>query len=282
MLTAPGETEISSSLLFWAVAFRKTFFEEMNKGDDMIPWRIKNFFSEHFPLGYHLVANIYTQHRSEEYWDAAFDISWQAGSRDWPTKNRLIEALSSNTDRILDVGCGTGTLLRHLQQHGYTNLEGLEVSRRAVEVLSEHGITMHHARLPSLPLPDQQFDVVIASQVLEHIIQRRKFLSELRRILKPTGASILFVPDNCLGPIDEPSHVIKFTKDSLKKELSVYFKSVFVESLKDDKFEMPILFAYAHNHAEGPSHAELTDAFDMATRRQLVPDTQISVSTTKS
>lgn len=232
----------------------------------MIPWRIKNFFSEHFPLGYHLLANIYTRHESEEYWNAAFDISWQAGSREWPTKNRLIRTLSSTTERILDVGCGTGATLRYLKTHNYVNLEGLEVSRRAVEVLSGHGITMHHARLPNLPMPDQQFDVVIASQVLEHIIRRRKFLSELRRILKPTGASILFVPDNCLGPIDEPSHVVKFTKDSLKKELSVYFKSVFVESFKDDKFEMPILFAYAQNHAACRSPQELAEVLDMATR----------------
>ena len=236
----------------------------------MIPWRIKNFFSEHFPLGYHLLANIHTRHESEEYWNAAFDISWQAGSRDWPTKNQLIRTLASTTDRILDVGCGTGTLLRYLREHDYVNLEGLEISRRAVEVLSEYGITMHHARLPNLPLPNQQFDVVIASQVLEHIIRRQKFLSELRRILKPTGAAILFVPDNCLGPIDEPSHVIKFTKESLKKELSVYFKSVFVESLKDDKFAIPILFAYAHNHGAGRSPSELADALDMATGKKPV------------
>lgn len=234
----------------------------------MIPWRIKNFFSEHFPLGYHLLANIHTRHESEEYWDAAFDISWQAGTREWPTKNHLVRSLSSTTDRILDVGCGTGTLLRYLKEHGYVNLEGLEVSRRAVEVLSGHGIAMHHARLPNLPLPDQQFDIVIASQVLEHIIRRQRFLSGLRRILKPSGALMLFVPDNCLGPIDEPSHVIKFTKDSLRKELSGCFRSVFIESLKDDKFAMPILFAYAHNQAAGRSPREIADALDVVTRKK--------------
>lgn len=232
----------------------------------MIPWRIKNFVSEHFPLGYHLLANIHSRHESEEYWDAAFDASWQAGSRDWPTKNRLIRNLTATTDRILDVGCGTGALLRYLRDFGYANLEGLEVSRRAVEVLGQHGITMHHARLPNLPLPDEQFDVVIASQVLEHIIRRRKFLHELRRILKPTGTLIVFVPDNCLGPIDEPSHVIKFTKDSLATELSACFKSVFIESMKDEKFAMPILFAYAQNAAARPSR-ELADALVAASRK---------------
>lgn len=227
--------------------------------NEMIPWRIKNFFSDHFPLGYHLLANIRTRHESEDYWNAAFDASWEVGSRDWPTKSRLIRALTSTTDHILDVGCGTGTLLRYLQKHGYDRLDGLEVSRRAVEVLGAHGITMHHARLPDLPLPDAQFDVVIASQVLEHIIRRRKFLDGLRRILKPTGALMVFVPDNCLGPIDEPSHVTIFTKDRLARELSPYFKSVFIESMKDERFEMRVLFAYAQNNA-GRSTDELMEA----------------------
>ncbi|SFP59389.1 Methyltransferase domain-containing protein [Nitrosomonas cryotolerans] len=226
----------------------------------MIPWRIKAFFSEHFPLGYHLLVNLRTRHESEEYWNYAFDVSWQAGSRDWPTKNRLVKNLTSSTDRILDVGCGTGAMLRYLKEYHYTNLEGLEISSRAVEVLGEYGITMHHARLPDLPLPEEQFDVIVASQVLEHIIPRRKFLHKLQRLLKPTGSLIIFVPDNCLGPIDEPSHVTKFTKESLTKTLSVHFSSVFVNSMKDENFEMPILFAYAQNHAEARSSKELTNA----------------------
>jgi SAM-dependent methyltransferase len=205
-------------------------------------------------------VNALSHRESEEYWDAAFDASWQAGSRNWPTKHRLIRTLTTPTDRILDVGCGTGALLRHLQYEGYTNLEGLELSRRAVEVLGEYGIIMHHAKLPDLPFLDGQFDVVIASQVLEHIIQRRKFLHKLRRILRPNGALIVFVPDNCLGPIDEPSHVVKFTKESLAKELSSCFNSVFIESMKDENFAMPVLFAYAHNSPEGPSSHRLAEA----------------------
>lgn len=200
----------------------------------MIPWRIKAFFSEHFPLAYHLLVNLRTQQNSEEYWDYAFEVSWQAESRDWPTKNRLIKALTSPTDYILDVGCGTGTLLRYLKEHGYKNLEGLEISKRAVEVLGKNGITMHHTKLPNLPPLDRQYDVVIASQVLEHIIRRKKFLRGLQKILKPTGSLIIFVPNNCLGPIDEPSHVIKFTKETLLKELSLCFQSVYVECMKDE------------------------------------------------
>lgn len=165
----------------------------------MIPWRIKAFFSQHFPLGYHLLANLRSQNKSEEYWDYAFDVSWQAESRHWPTKNKLIKALTSPADCILDVGCGTGILLRYLKEYDYENLEGLEISRRAVEVLGQCGITMHHAQLSNLPPLNHQYNTVIASQVLEHIIRRQKFLRSLQRILKPDGTLIIFVPDNLPG-----------------------------------------------------------------------------------
>lgn len=230
----------------------------------MIPWRIKAFFSQHFPVGYHLLANMNAEHKSEEYWDNAFDLSWKAGSRDWPTKNKLIKALTLPSDRILDVGCGTGTLLRYLQEHGYTSLEGLEISKRAVEVLGGVGITMHHAHLPDIPSLPPQYDVVIASQVLEHIIRRKKFLNGIKQILKPTGILIIFVPDNCLGPIDEPGHVVKFNQKSLTKELSSCFQQVFVSSMKDEKFEMPVLFACAQNEMGRFSADQLTDILQQA------------------
>lgn len=234
----------------------------------MIPWRIRAFFSQHFPLCYHLLANFRTRQNSEEYWDHAFEVSWQAKSRDWPTKNKLIKLLTSPSSRILDVGCSTGTLLRYLKNEGYQHLEGLEISQRAVEILSKYGIIMHRAKLPDLPLSDHLYDFVIASQVLEHIIQRKKFLHGLRRILKPTGTLIIFVPDNCLGPIDEPSHVVKFNKTSLAKELSVYFDSVFVESMKDLNFEMPILFAYAQNGTSITPHEKLATTLSIASRNE--------------
>lgn len=230
----------------------------------MIPWRIKAFFSQHFPVGYHLLANMNAEHKSEKYWDNAFDLSWKAGSRDWPTKNKLIKSLTSPSDHILDIGCGTGTLLRYLKEHGYANLEGLEISKRAVEVLGGMGITMHHAHLPDIPSLPQQYDVVIASQVLEHIIRRKKFLNGIKKILKPTGILIIFVPDNCLGPIDEPSHVVKFNKNSLTKELVSCFQQVFVSSMKDKKFEMPILFACVQNEISRFSADKLTDILQQA------------------
>ena len=53
----------------------------------------------------------------------------------------------------------------------------------------------HHVDLLKLPFPDETYDFVFASHVLEHIRDDVKAISEVRRILKPKGIAVLPVPD---------------------------------------------------------------------------------------
>ena len=207
----------------------------------MIPWRLKALVSARFPLAYHLLVNIGTRGNNRVHWDEALAKTWH--QRTWPTKNQLIESLTSKEDVILDVACGNGSILRYLQSRGYRNLEGLEISEYAVNRLNSEGILMHRGMLPRLVIPDASYNVVIASQVLEHVIRRRTLVREIRRVLKPGGRAFIFVPDNCLGPIDEPEHVMVYTAGSLKRFLSSYFLVLDVRTMKDENYEIPILFA---------------------------------------
>ena len=152
---------------------------------NILPWRVKAFASNHLPLAYHLLANLHTRRRSAEYWDTRLAESWD--QRHWPAKNALIARLTSPGDHILDIACGNGGILKHLQSLGYRRLEGLEISGYAVERLRAEGLTMHRGSVPTLPLPDAEYDVVIASQVLEHVIRRHHFAREIARILKDEG-----------------------------------------------------------------------------------------------
>ena len=213
----------------------------------LIPWRVRSFLSEHFPLLYHLAANAGVSGNSPEHWDLRLAQTWDTAELQWPTKNELIASLTRPTDVILDIACGNGGILRHLQGLGYRKLQGLEISGYAIQRLRGEGIEMHYGVLPSIPQPEASFDVVIASQVLEHIIRRRRFLSEVRRVLKPGGRALIFVPDDCLGPISEPEHVIKYNAHSLREFLQRYFTVIKLESMRDANHPMPILFA----HVEG-------------------------------
>ena len=210
----------------------------------LIPWRLKNFVSEHFPLLYHLAANAGFRGNSTDHWDARLAHTWNDATRHWPTKSKLIESLTNSGDAILDIGCGNGSILRYLKSRGYSNLHGLEISDYAIRRLRGEGIEMHYGVLPEIPLPDTTFDVVIASQILEHIIRRRTFIKEIRRTLKPEGSCFIFVPDNCLGPISELEHVIKFDAQSLRALLERYMAVVSLGGMRDENYDMPILFAH--------------------------------------
>lgn len=210
----------------------------------LLPWRVKNFLSNQFPLAYHVAVNAGRGGgNSPAHWDQRLAETWDAGVREWPSKTELIAGMVVPQAAVLDVGCGNGGILRGLQARGFTNLHGLEISNYAVNRLEQEGIRMRRGVLPAIDLPDQTFDVVIASQVLEHLVRRSLFLREILRVLKPGGSALIFVPDDCLGPIDEPEHTVKFNAGSLRRLLASVFEVRQLRTIKDDNHAMPILFA---------------------------------------
>ena len=108
---------------------------------------------------------------------------------------------------------------------------------------------MLHGKLPRLPLPDSAIDTVIASQVLEHVVRRDLFAAEIVRILAPGGQAFVFVPNNCLGPIDEPEHVIKYNTNTFEAFLRRHFDIKAIEIMKDANYTMSILFGHVTRRA---------------------------------
>lgn len=208
---------------------------------NFIPWRVKNLLSEHFPLAYHLAVNMGVKGNVAAVWDRRLAANWD--TMEWPAKIEIITERIEKQASILDIACGTGSILRGLRQHGYTNLHGFDSSTYALERLRAEGFQMHEGWLPNLPFENDIFDVVVASQILEHMIRRTTFAREVARILKPEGIAFIFVPNNCLGPIDEPSHVTKYTDVTLRTFLVKFFQVLSVEVVKDPNYEITVLFA---------------------------------------
>lgn len=213
----------------------------------LIPWRLKNFFSERFPLAYHLAINIGANRNSQEYWDARLAETWNSPTRFWPAKVAAIMQTIEPTESVVDIGCGNGSILRDLRDQGYTSLHGLEHSEYAVKRLTAEGIPMSRGSLLSMPFHEAQFDAAIASEVLEHVIRRNRFCRELSRVVKPSGKILIFVPNNRLGPISEPEHVIVYDARALRDFLSRHWIVESISTVVEDHNQANSLFAVCRN-----------------------------------
>jgi SAM-dependent methyltransferase len=95
--------------------------------------------------------------------------------------------------RILDAGCGTG---RNIVEFGSLGeVEGVDFSDDAVAFCHERGLhCVRKARLEELPFPDQRFDLILATDVIEHLVDERRALAELRRVAAPGARLVITVP----------------------------------------------------------------------------------------
>ena len=94
--------------------------------------------------------------------------------------------------RVLDAGCGTGRNLHEYARLGQA--EGIEPSQTAVDYCRERGLAVQQAGLESLPFEDGRFDIVFASDVLEHVEGDVFAFRELHRVARPGAAFVITVP----------------------------------------------------------------------------------------
>ncbi len=90
--------------------------------------------------------------------------------------------------RALDLGCREGHQTRWLEGRGY------QVTSIDVEALFDGAEVVDANR--ALPYPDDHFDLVWSSEVIEHLVDPAFSLSELRRVTKPGGDIILTTPNS--------------------------------------------------------------------------------------
>ncbi len=122
--------------------------------------------------------------------------------------------------KILDVGCGTGGNLEMLAKFGAA--EGVDVSDDALEFCKLKGLTVHKGLAEKLPFADESFDVVTALDVVEHLDDDVAGLTEMYRVLKTGGKTLIFVPAFMWlwGVQDDVSnHRIRYTKKQITERL---------------------------------------------------------------
>ena len=135
-------------------------------------------------------------------------------------------------DRALDLGCGTGEFTAALARAG-AHPVGVEVAQAALERARSRHPELDFRLVPiegPLPFDDNGFDLVWASEVIEHVTDTARWLSEVRRVLAPSGRLLLSTPSHgrlrvALGGIERYSeplgdHLHLYTKRSLRALLN--------------------------------------------------------------
>jgi len=107
--------------------------------------------------------------------------------------NRYLGPNGSHQRRILDVGCGTGTMLTYLKSFG--DAEGVDIDEEAIGYCRERGLEgVRLGEAANLPYDAASFDLVTALDVVEHLDDDEAAFAEIRRVLRPGGQLLVTVP----------------------------------------------------------------------------------------
>jgi dolichol-phosphate mannosyltransferase len=91
---------------------------------------------------------------------------------------------------VLDIGCGSGRIIQDLP-----DAVGMDILLPKLRFLRDRHRHLVQGTVFALPFPDEQFDAVICSEVIEHIPDQPQVFQELTRVLRPGGTLILGTPD---------------------------------------------------------------------------------------
>jgi len=156
---------------------------------------------------------------------------------DYFHKERLRNTLDilkdvSHNSKVLDVGCGRGYFTKHFVVNGNKVL-GIDYSKNAIEFAQNNfgneSLLFEVLDVVDLIEKKDEFDVVIANNLIEHIENPNAFLRECHRILKPDGFLIISTPNlysfrNIISIIFKKSvkyrhsnHVCEYSRSQIKK-----------------------------------------------------------------
>lgn len=156
---------------------------------------------------------------SAENWDALWTAeglsSWR-GTAMAAVYERLDQLIPQNA-KVLDIGGGVGILANFLRQKG-REVEVWDISPAAVKMCKKQGITARVVDLLNGIPPIEHGTYVVATEVLEHLPEDVRF--RVYHMAHTTGKPFyISVPNDRLGPEEEPQHTVQYQARDLKAEI---------------------------------------------------------------
>jgi len=128
---------------------------------------------------------------------------------------------------FLDAGCGDGRYLAALAGELPVRRAGIDISERILETArTRTDAELRQANLESIPFGDAEFDLVLCSQVIEHVLDAPAAVRELARVLRPAGVLVIST-DNAHNTV---SKVLNAPRNGLVRLLGLRGRRGRVES----------------------------------------------------
>lgn len=157
---------------------------------------------------------------SQEYYSYLQNLPWYYLEE--KPEYQVAKKWISAGDRLLEIGCGGGAFSKHVSTAVYT---GLEFSDDAVRTATGRGLHVEKVSVEEYVLQhEQEYDVVCAFQVLEHVGGVHGFIGASAKALRPGGLLIYCVPseDSYVGSMPNaalnlpPHHITRWTDAALR------------------------------------------------------------------
>ncbi len=216
-----------------------------------------SYFSDCFP-------------RASQYELAKLKRDWnkKENAGDGIVKDFTERAGNPSGKKILDVGFGNGAIVAAFARAGAT-VSGIEVNEHlykiGVELTKPYGdkVSLELYDGEHFPYPDQTFDYVYSTSVIEHVTYPIQVLREIHRVLKPGGRFYIAFPNSFVWkethtglyglsymPRFLGRHYLKWTKRSTYEDWNLYFRTYFWLKRLIRKNRIPLNVLY---ETESPS-----------------------------
>jgi ubiquinone/menaquinone biosynthesis C-methylase UbiE len=133
--------------------------------------------------------------------------------------------------RVLDLACGTGYGSDYLSGKagrvvGVDYAPQIVASNRARYGYS--GASFLAMDGCALGFQDESFDCILSQDTIEHIVDDRRFVAEVARVLRKTGRLVIFTPhgNSIVDKPGDPYHVREYNQEEFREILSPYFSSI--------------------------------------------------------
>jgi 2-polyprenyl-3-methyl-5-hydroxy-6-metoxy-1,4-benzoquinol methylase len=143
-------------------------------------------------------------------------------------REAILKKIPAHTKTILDAGCGSAWVAKHFTNTN-TNVISMDIAfKNPIEALKNIPNENHTALVAdvfNLPIQNNSIDIIVASEILEHLHDPKTFIAELLKVIKPGGKIILITPYNekrvfhmcvhCNRPTPANAHINVFNEKNI-------------------------------------------------------------------